>query len=85
MYTRRLQILLDEERYERVAREAARRKVSVATVVREAIDGKFPSPADIERRRSAIEGILSAAPMPVPDDPADLRKELDDAHARVSG
>ncbi len=85
MYSRRLQILLDEERYERVAREAARRKVSVATVVREAIDGKFPSPADIERRRSAIEGILSAEPMPVPDDPADLRKELDDAHGRVSG
>ena len=35
---RRLQILLDEERYARISAAAKRRGVSVATVVREAID-----------------------------------------------
>ncbi|MGH9013398.1 MAG: antitoxin [Acidimicrobiia bacterium] len=81
MYRRRLQILLDEERYRRVAAEAERRKVSVATVIREAIDRSLPS--DLERRRAAIDALLAAEPMPVRDDPADLRKELDEAHDRV--
>jgi hypothetical protein len=72
----RFQILLDEPRYQKVVREAARRGVSVATVIRDAID-RLPS--DSDERRAAIAAILEAAPMPVPDDPADLRRELDEA------
>jgi hypothetical protein len=75
MLTRRLQILLDDERYSHLAAEARRRKVSVAAVIREAIDDRYP-PRQAERARAA-RAILAAEPMPVPD-PEDLRKELDE-------
>lgn len=77
MLERRVQILLDEERYRKVADEARRRGISFAALIREAIDRL---PTDLERRRALIEAILAADPMPVPEDPADLRRELNDAH-----
>jgi hypothetical protein len=36
-------------------------------------------PASDERRREAVADILAAEPMDVPSDPADLRRELDEA------
>ena len=80
MLDHRLQILLDEERYQKVVREADRRGTSVAAVIREAID-RLPDTS--ERQRAAIAAILGAEPMSVPDDPADLRQELDEAHDRI--
>jgi hypothetical protein len=79
MLERRLQILLDEERYQRVMREAKRRGISAGAVIRESID---ELPDDLERRRAAIDSILAADPMPVPGDPANLRAELDAGHDR---
>jgi Ribbon-helix-helix protein, copG family len=76
----RLQLLLDEERYRRVAREAKRRGVSIAAVIREAIDDMPPSDSV---RRAAIAALLAADPMEVPADPAEIRRELDAAHDRV--
>jgi hypothetical protein len=78
---RRVQILLDEPRYRRVAGEARRRRVSVATVVRDAID-QMTSGA--ETRKDAIAGVLAAEPMAVPSDPAELRRELDAARERLA-
>ncbi len=43
MLERRLQILLDEGRYQRISSLAKARGVSVATVVREAIDHGLPA------------------------------------------
>jgi len=77
---RRVHLLLDEPRYRRVAREASRRGVSVAAVIREAIDRM---PSDRDMRRDAIAAILDAGPMPVPKDPADLRRELDSDRDRI--
>lgn len=77
---RRVQLLLDEPRYRKVTGEARRRHVSVAAVIREAID-RLPEGAD--RRRAAIAEILAAEPMPLPADPAELRHELDGAHERM--
>lgn len=77
MLTRRLQILLDEASYRRVRERARRRKVSVATVIREAIDA-----ADVDPRARADAGraILGAPKMPVP--PLEtLRRELDEIRA----
>ncbi len=74
MLTRRLQILLDEDRYQRVAAAARARGTSVATVIREAIDRGLP--ADDDERGTALHRILSAEPVPVPDDPAELVGEL---------
>lgn len=75
----RLQILLDDERHRRLAAAARERGVSVATVVREAIDRGVTGPAG--RRRSAGERLLDAPDMAVPD-PDELREELDLARAR---
>jgi len=75
MLDRRVQILLDEERYRRLEAEARRRRSSVASVVREAIDRLLPS--DRAERMAAGRRILEAEPMPVPD-PEELRKELDE-------
>jgi hypothetical protein len=80
MVARRIEIVLDEEQYQKVARAAERRHVPVADIISEAIDRL---PADAEARRAALEAILAAPPMPVPDDPADLRRELDEAHDRL--
>jgi hypothetical protein len=76
MLDRRLQVLVDEERYRRLEAEARRRRTSVAQVVREAIDSVLP--ADVARKRAALKEILEAEPIPVPDDPADLKRELDE-------
>lgn len=78
MYDRRMQLLLDESRYQRVAREAERRGVSMAVVIREAIDAL---PRTDEKRRAAVDAILAADPMPLPADPAELRRELDEARS----
>jgi hypothetical protein len=81
MLDHRVQILLDEERYRRVTREARRRRVSIAAVIRDALD-RLPSVA--ETRRGAIEAILTAEAMAVPTDPAELRRELDAARERLT-
>ena len=78
MLTHRLQILLDEERYERVRALARQRGTSVATVVREALDRGLP--AAQRRRAAAARRILDAAPMEVGDLPAEL-DELRGRHA----
>jgi hypothetical protein len=81
MLDHRVQILLDDARYQKVAREAKRRGVSIAAVIREALDRL---PADAEMRRAAVEAILAAESMPVPAGAAELRLELDAAHDRLN-
>lgn len=75
----RLQILLDDERHRRITSAARERGVSVATVVREAIDRGLAVPAG--RRQSAGRRLLDAPDMPVPD-PPELREELEALRAR---
>ena len=82
MSERRVQIWLDDDRYRKVAQEAKRRHVSLAAVIREAID-RLPTEAD--RRRAAIDAVLRAEPMPVPVDPSEVRRQLDAEHSRATG
>ena len=79
MLDHRLQILLDDARYKRISAVARERGVSVATVVREAIDRGVADPSD--SRRSAGRRILEASDMAVPDVAA-LGEELDALRAR---
>ena len=76
---RRLQILVDGDLYRRLEAAAAQRKVPVAVVVREALDDKLACASDARRR--ALDGILSAPPMPV-GSPDELRQELDALRGR---
>ncbi|MGA9874859.1 MAG: hypothetical protein WBQ21_03535 [Solirubrobacteraceae bacterium] len=75
----RLQILIDDERHRLIVRRARERGVSVATVVREAIDRGVSGPSS--RRLAAGRRLLAASDMPVPE-PAELRAELDTLRGR---
>ncbi len=77
----RLQILLDADRHARLIAVAQERGVSVATVVREAIDRGLP--ATDARRREAANRVLAAPPMPVSDRDA-LFAELGELRDRRS-
>ncbi len=79
MFEHRLQILLDDERHRRITSVARERGVSVATVVREAIDRGLAGPTS--RRKSAGRRLLDASDMPVPD-PQELKEELETLRAR---
>jgi hypothetical protein len=80
MYERRLQILLDEARYRRISAAAKARKISVAAVIRDAIDQALPA-VDLETKRRAADALLAAEPIPLPDDPAELKREIRDYRA----
>lgn len=77
--SRRLQVLIEDEQWSRLEALAADRGVSVASVVRDAIDRTVPG-GRAERRRAA-RAVLEAEPMPVPD-PPELRKELEELRGR---
>ncbi|MGH9190305.1 MAG: antitoxin [Acidimicrobiales bacterium] len=81
MLTHRLQILIDDERYERLAKRASERGASIATLVREAIDSRFPE-VDPEKH-AAYLALMAAEPMPVPDDPADLKREILETRSKL--
>lgn len=76
MYERRLQILIDEPRYRRLAAAARERRQSVSAAIREAIDVAFP--ADLAKKRAAVRRLLAAEPMPVPETVEELKAELDE-------
>jgi hypothetical protein len=81
MLERRLQILIDESRYRRLAARARERNSSVAAVVREAIDKLLPG--DSDRKRRAARELLGAEPMPVPETVEELKAEIRNARARA--
>lgn len=64
--THRLQLLLDEERYGRVEAEAKRQRISVAAVIRDAIDDQLGHRH--EHKVAAADRILAAEPVDVPPD-----------------
>jgi len=79
LFEHRLQILLDENRHRRITGLARERGVSVATIVREAIDRGLANPHDM--RRAAARRLMDAPDMPV-GEPAELRAELDEVRGR---
>ena len=79
MLTRRLQVLLDEVQYRRLETAARRRQVSVATIVREAIDRDLGAPA--MARQHAGRRFLDAPAMDV-GSVEDLLTELDELRGR---
>lgn len=83
MFSRRLQILLDPDRAERLEAEATRRGVSVAAIVREGLDAVLPG-HDRRDKAQLLAELLDGPELPVPEDPAELRAELDTAHAPQS-
>jgi hypothetical protein len=76
---RRLQVLLESEQYRAIESLASERRVSVATVVREALADYLTSGP--EQRRRAATRILAADGMTV-GDPDEVRGELEELRGR---
>jgi hypothetical protein len=70
----RLQVLVEPEQQALLHSVARMRGVSVATVVREAIDREIGRVG--QKRRDAADFILNAEPIALPADPADLELEF---------
>lgn len=64
MLDRRLQVLVDEERYERLTRESERIGAPVGELVRRAIDHEFPRAGQQAERERAAEELLAMPPPP---------------------
>ncbi|MGH3949869.1 MAG: CopG family transcriptional regulator [Pseudonocardiaceae bacterium] len=73
-FERRLQLLLDQDRYERVSAAARARGVSVSAVIRDAIDRGLDMHPD--NQGSALRIILDADTAHVPENPDELVNEL---------
>jgi hypothetical protein len=76
MLNRRLQILIDDARYRRLEAVARERRLSIAAVIRDAIDAALP--ADLLKKQRAAGALLAAEPMSVPGTVEELKAELDD-------
>jgi len=76
MLNRRLQILIDDARYRRLEAVAQERRLSVAAVIRDAIDAALP--ADLAKKKRAAGALLAAEPMAVPETVEELKAELDE-------
>ena len=81
MLDRRLQILIDDGRYRRLEAVARERRLSVAAVIRDAIDAALP--ADLTTKRRAAAALLAAEPMAVPTTVQELKSELDEPRSRA--
>lgn len=67
---RRLQLLLDQERYAKVEAEARSSGRSVAAVIREAIDLRFDSHGEAARRTESARRFLDLASLTDDEPPA---------------
>lgn len=74
---RRLQLLLDRERYEKVSGEAERSGRSVAAVIRDAIDARYAD-LDSQARRAAAGRRLLASMEASGDEASYTPDELED-------
>jgi hypothetical protein len=75
--THRLQLLLDDDRMTLLRRESHRRRISVAALIREAVDARFaPS---ITAAREAVDTYLHLPPVPVGEWEAEKRLLRDDS------
>jgi hypothetical protein len=81
MLNRRLQILVDDERFERLAEASKRSGAPVGELVRRAIDREFP-PHNAEREQAG-QRLLSMAPPPGREPEwEDQKREMLDEPAR---
>lgn len=79
MYSERLQILISKEQRRRLEAEAKRRKSSVASVIRDAVEAELGG-VSADSRLQALKRIAAISPAPyLPPD--ELRRLIDDRHS----
>lgn len=79
--SRKVQVTLDEDQYERLAEVARRQEKKLAAVVRESIVRYCVEPEVTRRKQDALDRLLALDPTPVPDEYRDWEKE----YARRAG
>lgn len=80
MLSIRLQVLIDESRARRLDAEAARRNVSVATLVREGIDAVLPQGPTPEERNAGIARLLARPKLDMPSTVEEINAILAEAN-----
>jgi len=83
MLSVRLQVLIDESRAKRLDAEAARRNVSVATLVREGIDAVLPQGPTPDERKAALAWILAQPKIDMPTSVEEINAILAEANDRI--
>ncbi len=76
---RRLQLLVREGQYRRLQAPASERNVTVAALVRDAVDAALPP--DTDAHRAAADRVLTAPRMHV-GDPGELRSAIGELRGR---
>lgn len=83
MLNRRLQVLVDDERFALLSRESARSGTPVGELVRRAIDHEYVRPANETARERAGRALLAMAPPSGPEpDWEDQKREMLDERMR---
>jgi hypothetical protein len=87
MLNRRLQVLVDDGRYELLTRESERTGAPVGELVRRAIDHEFSQPSDEAERERAGRALLA---LPTPEGPepdweGQKQEMLDERMRRLEG
>lgn len=84
MLNRRLQVLVDDARFERLAEESRRSGAPVGELVRRAIDHEFPAVGEQAERELAGRALLEMPPPPGGPEPnwEHQKREMLDAAAR---
>jgi len=59
VYTRRVQTVLTADQYENLARIGLEVEKPTSVLIREAIEAVYLKPVDLDRRRAALESLLS--------------------------
>ncbi|MGH2763504.1 MAG: ribbon-helix-helix protein, CopG family [Thermoleophilaceae bacterium] len=72
---RRLQVLIDDDRYERLRRESERTGAPVGAIVRAAIDERLGTASHRAARTAAVRRLLDAPPPPGPEPDWDEAKQ----------
>lgn len=65
MLTKRAQILFDETTWRELTHLAREKQTSIGNLVRDAVEEKYATKANLEQRRRAIQAILRDRPAPV--------------------
>lgn len=80
---RRLQVLIDDERFELVEQKARAGGISVGEFVRRALDTAVNADEMVSRQRLTLDRLLAAPRMDV-GSPGELRDLIDEAHVSTN-
>lgn len=83
--SRKIQVTIDEERYQLLSEIAQREGKKLAAVVRESIEKYCLGPERESRQHQALQELFSIGPVPVPEDYNEWEKQYGDRKRKDRG